>query len=164
MSPLPFQTSFLIFRLRTSQALSKLRTLKCAVLRSRDVKMVFFLSLRESTARPGTIEPDILPFSSAASQTSTTRLVSSNPSITSTFREYITTWDTSDAPALFRRIICILAFFLHLPLNIISILSYGLSLGLFLGIVFSVLNLLCLGLALWKLDVMRGQRLFYNWM
>lgn len=41
-------------------------------------------------------------------------------------------------------------------------MSRGLSLWLFLGIVFSLLNLFCVGYALWKLDIMRGQRVFFN--
>lgn len=51
---------------------------------------------------------------------------------------------------------------LHLPINVISILSYGISFWLFLGIVISVLNLFGVGWSLWKLDVMRGERGFYG--
>jgi hypothetical protein len=132
--------------------------------------MFFFLKLKESTIRPGTIEPDILPFSSSsaasasASENSTTCLVTSKATSSTTFHDYITTWDTSDSPALLRRLVCLGAFLLHVPLNIISILAHGLSLTLILAVIFSALNLLCLALALWKLDVMRGQRLFYHWM
>jgi hypothetical protein len=35
---------------------------------------------------------------------------------------------------------------------------------LFLGIIMSLLNLACVGMALWKLDVMSGERRFYSWM
>jgi len=46
-------------------------------------------------------------------------------------------------------------------LNIISILSWG-FLFIFLGILLSLLNLACVGAALWKLDVMSGERQFYG--
>lgn len=128
--------------------------------------MVFlFLSLRES--QHGRIEPDILPISSSSS---TTLLqpqalpTNKNPPRFqgSDFQSYITTWDVSDKPALFRKCVCILALVLHIPINVISILSYGLSFWLFLGIVLSLLNLGCVGYALWKLDAMRGERVFYS--
>ncbi|KAK0105126.1 hypothetical protein ONS95_004512 [Cadophora gregata] len=125
--------------------------------------MFFFLSLRES-AQGGRIEPDILPSSS-----STNGLVNPSSSTksprqfsTSAFRSYITQWDLSDKPSFARRCVCLLAFVLHLPINILSIMSYGVSLWLFLEVVFSLLNLFCVGYALWKLDVMRGQRVFFN--
>lgn len=57
---------------------------------------------------------------------------------------------------------CMLAMCLHVPMNVLSIMSYGLSLWLFFGIVVSLLNLLCVGISLWKLDEMRGARLIYN--
>jgi hypothetical protein len=127
--------------------------------------MFFFLSLRESSTHQGTIEPDVLPSSSShigllppSSQKSAPRWS------TSAFREYITDWEFSDRPALFRRCACILALFLHTPINIISILSYGFSFMMFFGIIMSVLNLFCVALALWKLDIMRGQRMFYTYM
>jgi hypothetical protein len=85
-------------------------------------------------------------------------------SFTSSFCEYIIEWDFSDRPALIRRLACVLAFILHIPLNIISILSWGISFFLFLGIIMSLLNLVCVGVALWKLDVMSGERRFYSWM
>ena len=68
----------------------------------------------------------------------------------------------SDKPALFRRVVCMLCWILHTPINLIWILSYGFSFMLFVGIVVSFLNLACVGVALWKLDVMRGGRLFYS--
>ena len=125
--------------------------------------MFFFLSLRESSTHPGTIEPDVLP--SSPSQIGLLPPSSQKPAprwSTSPFREYITDWNFSDRPALFRRCGCILALFLHTPINIISILSYGFSVMMFFGIIMSVLNLFCVALALWKLDVMRGQRMFYT--
>jgi hypothetical protein len=79
----------------------------------------------------------------------------------SAFREYITTWDFSDRPALIRRLACTLAFVLHIPLNILSILSWG-FLFMFMGIVLSLANLACVGVALWKLDIMSGERQFYG--
>jgi hypothetical protein len=122
--------------------------------------MFFFLSLRESS--PGTIEPDILPTSSSTQGLITTKAPPRWS--TSPFREYITTWDFSDRPSMIRRLGCILAFILHIPLNIISILSWGISLFMFLGIILSLLNLACVGAALWKLDVMSGERRFYGWL
>lgn len=123
----------------------------------------FFLSLRESQ-HGGRIEPDI-----PSSSSSVGLLPSSNSTTNPTprwqdsdFREYITTWDTSDKIALFRRVLCISALVLHLPINVISVLSYGISFWMFLGIVLSVLNLVCVGFALGKLDIMRGQRVFFN--
>ncbi|KUJ09853.1 uncharacterized protein LY89DRAFT_724232 [Mollisia scopiformis] len=117
----------------------------------------FFLSLRESGSR---IEPDILPTSTS---TSASLLPKAPPRWQdSEFQDYITNWDTSDKPALFRRVACMLALVLHLPINGISILSYGISFWLFMGIVISVLNLGGVGWALWKLDTMRGERVFYG--
>lgn len=52
-------------------------------------------------------------------------------------------------------------WFLHTPINLIWILSYGFTIMLFVGIVVIFLNLACVGAALWKLDVMRGGRLLY---
>ncbi|KAF8862633.1 hypothetical protein BDZ45DRAFT_670853 [Acephala macrosclerotiorum] len=121
----------------------------------------FFLSLRESQ-HSGRIEPDI-PSSSVSLLPSSNSTTKAPPRWQgSEFREYITTWDTSDRAALFRRAVCILALVLHLPINVISILSYGISFWMFWGVVLSVLNLFCVGFALWKLDVMRGQRIFFN--
>jgi len=138
--------------------------------------MFAFITLRESTTRPGTIEPDILPTSSAASTTSRTGLfptsVDSGSGSTSakanisrwssSYQEWITRWDLSDHPATLRKILCIAAVGLHVPMNVISIVSYGLSLWAFLGIIMSVLNLVCVGISLWKLDEMRGGRLVYG--
>lgn len=45
----------------------------------------------------------------------------------------------------------------------ISIVTYGISLWMFVGIVISALNIFCVGFAVWKLDVMRGERGFYSW-
>ncbi|KAE9365367.1 hypothetical protein N431DRAFT_387568 [Stipitochalara longipes BDJ] len=112
---------------------------------------MFFFSLRQSSNN--TVEPSILPTSSAPKF--------SRDWSTSPFREYITTWDFSDRPGTIRRLACILAFVLHIPLNIISILSWG-FLFIFLGILLSLLNLACVGAALWKLDVMSGERQFYG--
>jgi hypothetical protein len=103
--------------------------------------MVFSLSLRQTSN--GTIEAG--PSSSTLSA----------------FREYITTWDFSDRAALIRRLACTLAFALHIPLNILSILSWG-FLFMFMGIVLSLANLACVGAALWKLDIMSGERQFYG--
>ncbi|PMD30720.1 hypothetical protein L207DRAFT_198612 [Hyaloscypha variabilis F] len=113
--------------------------------------MPFFFTLRQSSNN--TIEPSLLPTSSGPK-------FSTNWS-TSPFYEYITTWDFTDRPGTFRRLACILAFVLHIPLNIISILSWG-FLFIFLGILLSLLNLACVGAALWKLDVMSGERQFYG--
>ena len=128
--------------------------------------MFFFLNLRESQTRPGTIEPDILPsFSGASSQRPQIQTHTSKYPVgtwqSSSFRQYITDWDLS-RQALMRKLACILAVCLHLPINILSILSYGISLMMFFGIIISVLNLLCVGIALWKLDIMSGQRLLFN--
>ncbi len=114
-------------------------------------KMPFFFTLRQSSSN--TIEPSLLPTSSGPK-------FSTNWS-TSPFYEYITTWDFTDRPGTFRRLACIMAFVLHIPLNIISILSWG-FLFIFLGILLSLLNLACVGAALWKLDVMSGERQFYG--
>jgi hypothetical protein len=35
---------------------------------------------------------------------------------------------------------------------------------MFFGIVMSMLNLFCVAIVLWKLDIMRGQRMFYTYM
>jgi len=130
--------------------------------------MVFFLPLRQSTTNPGTIEPDVFP-SASSSQAAAPRstgpiaLKSPLPSLeTSAFTEYITRWDLSDRPALLRKVICVLAVLLHLPQNFISIFSHGLSVLLVVWILLSVLNLVCVAIAMWRLDVMRGQRLVYN--
>ena len=45
--------------------------------------------------------------------------------------------------------------------NADSVGRSGFSFMLFVGIVISFLNLACVGVALWKLDVMRGGRLIY---
>ncbi|KAH7310992.1 hypothetical protein BKA65DRAFT_518426 [Rhexocercosporidium sp. MPI-PUGE-AT-0058] len=127
--------------------------------------MFFFLPLRESS-QGGRIEPDILPSSSSTTglipPPSNNKPSSASRFSTSAFRAYITEWDLSDKPAFARRCTCTLAFFLHLPINVLSIMSYGFSWGVVLGVLFSVLNLFCVGYALWKLDVMRGQRVFFN--
>jgi hypothetical protein len=125
--------------------------------------MFFFFSFRESQTRPGTIESDVLPsFSSnPQSQDSNASKYPTATYYTSSFRAYITDWDLQ-RHELIRKLGCILAVCLHVPINIISILSYGISLMLFFGIIISVLNLLGVGFALWKLDVMVGQRLFLN--
>jgi hypothetical protein len=123
------------------------------------VKMFFFLTLRESPN--GSIEPDILPSSSSTQGLVTPK---SPPRwSTSPFRSYITTWDFSDRVGIIRRFGCMLAFMLHTPLNVISMLSWGVSLLMFVGILLSLLNLVCVGAALWKLDVMKGERAFYGW-
>ncbi|CAG8975333.1 hypothetical protein HYALB_00005663 [Hymenoscyphus albidus] len=109
--------------------------------------MVFFLSVRESTTHPGTIEPDIS--------------MPSAPTVKAGLKEYLTTWDRSDSAAFARRIAVFVAFGLHVPMNVISLLSRS-GLSFILGELFSVLNLVCVGLALWKIDLMRGSRLFYN--
>ncbi|KAG0644995.1 hypothetical protein D0Z07_9256 [Hyphodiscus hymeniophilus] len=111
--------------------------------------MFFFLNFRES--RNGTIEPGFIPFHNP------TEFDSEHHS----FREYITNWDIS-RQALVRRLACILAVCFHVPMNLISVLSYVVSLQMFFGIIISVLNLLCVGIAMWKLDVMSGQKLFFN--
>jgi hypothetical protein len=123
--------------------------------------MFAFFSLRET--RGGTIEPDILPsFSNNSnSQDPNSSKYPTATYYTSSFRTYITDWDLKSYE-LIRKLACILAVCLHVPINIISILSYGISLMMFFGIIISVLNLLGVGIALWKLDVMTGQRLFFN--
>ncbi|KAL2062200.1 hypothetical protein VTL71DRAFT_6466 [Oculimacula yallundae] len=123
--------------------------------------MFFFLSLRES-AQGGRIEPDILPSSSSTNGLVGATSKSPKNFSTSAFRSYITQWDLSDKPAFARRCVCTLAVFLHLPINILSMLSYRFSLWIILGVGLSLLNLVCVGVAMWKLDVMRGQRVFFN--
>jgi hypothetical protein len=128
--------------------------------------MFFFLSLRESSTHPGTIEPDILPSSSAASTTSHSGLIPSTKASTSrwsaSYYDWITRWDTSDSAGVLRKVVCILALFLHVPMNVLSVVSYGVSFWLFFRIVISVLNLLGVAVSLWKLDEMRGARLVYH--
>lgn len=123
----------------------------------------FFLSLRESQ-HGGRIEPDIPSSSSSVGLLPSSGITTKAPPRwqDSEFRDYITTWDTSDKAALFRRLICMLALVLHVPINVVSIMSYGISFWMFAGIVLSVLNLFCMGFALWKLDIMRGHRIFFN--
>ncbi|TVY58690.1 hypothetical protein LSUE1_G008775, partial [Lachnellula suecica] len=103
--------------------------------------------------------PDILP--SSSSQTGLLPSTTKMQSQASSFKSYITTWDLSSS-GLARRLSCILALCFHIPLNILSILSHGVSVLMFVWIILSVLNLLCVGVGLWKLDVMRGQRWFYG--
>jgi hypothetical protein len=111
--------------------------------------MFLFLSLKQ--VQNGTIEPDILPSSSSQMALSPAAIEYSDPRWSnSPFREYITTWDVSDRPALIRKVICVLAFFLHIPINIISIWSYGITLMMFVGMIIGVLNLLGVAIALWK--------------
>jgi hypothetical protein len=113
-------------------------------------KMFFsFLVFRE--ARHGTIEPDGLPSSSSS--------LIPKAAPRSSFRTYITTWDFSDRPATLRRLACILAFVLHVPLNIMSIVSWGISIWIFVGIMLNALNLVCVGISLWRLDIMGGDRI-----
>jgi hypothetical protein len=91
--------------------------------------MFFFLTLRESSRQPGTIEPDVLPSSS-----STVGLVPGKSSLGSTassFRVWLTTWDFKDGPTITRKISCILALCFHIPLNIISIVSHGVHILMF---------------------------------
>lgn len=76
------------------------------------------------------------------------------------FRDYLTTWDTSDRPAFLRKCLCFLAFFSHIPLNLINIAILQMMIRMWIfSILWSLLNLFCIGIALWKLDVMRGERL-----
>jgi len=130
--------------------------------------MVFFLPLRQSTTTPGTIEPDIFPTTSSSTQmfssnTGPIALKSPLPSFeTSAYTEYITRWDLSDRPALSRKVVCVLAVLLHVPQNVISIWSHGISVILVVYLLLSVLNLVCVAIAMWRLDVMRGERLVYN--
>jgi len=128
--------------------------------------MAFFLPLRQSSTTPGTIEPDIFPTSSApqaSRSTGPTATKSPFPSIdTSAFSDYITRWDLSDRPAALRKVICVLAVLLHIPQNVISIISHGLSVIMVLWILLSVFNLVCVIISMWRLDVMRGQKLVYN--
>jgi len=121
--------------------------------------MFFFLSLREGSN--GTIEPDI-PTSTTSSAPLITAPKDQPPSSNSNFGEYLKDWNTSAPPALIRKCICFIALFLHIPINFISIWSYGFGFKIFLGIIWSLLNLFCVGMALWKLDVMRGERLIQH--
>jgi hypothetical protein len=57
-----------------------------------------------------------------------------------------------------------LAFCLHVPINVIHVLARGVNMMIFVGLVLILPNLACLGAALWNLDIMRGKRLFYRWM
>lgn len=98
--------------------------------------MFFLFGLRQSETRPGTIEPDIgLP---------------SGPSGKAGFKEYITTWDRSDSATFARRIAVFVAFGLHVPMNIISLVGHH-GVGFIVACIFSVLNVICVGLALWKI-------------
>ncbi|KAH8647439.1 hypothetical protein BGZ60DRAFT_423841 [Tricladium varicosporioides] len=78
------------------------------------------------------------------------------------FRSYATKWDRSDGPAFIRRCVCFFALGLHIVMNVMTIASHGGVVRIVLGVLFSVLNILCIAFSLWKLDVMRGTRLFYK--
>ena len=117
--------------------------------------MFLFLSLKQG--QNGTIEPEFLPSSSSQMALSPAVIEYSDPRWSnSPFREYITTWDVSDRRALIRKVICVLAFSLHIPINIISIWSYGITFMMFVGMIISVLNLLGVAIALWKVWVSHG--------
>ena len=113
--------------------------------------MFFFLTLRESSRQPGTIEPDVLPSSSSTVGLVPGQSKSALWSTTSSFRTWLTTWDFKDAPTITRKIFCILALCFHIPLNVISIVSHGIHLLMFVWILLSLLNLLGIAYALWNL-------------
>ena len=120
--------------------------------------MFFFVSLRQSSAQPGTIGPDIPSISSRVDSPpnqSSKQVPRWSPS---SFREYILHWDLAECVGFFRKSMCSLALFLHIPINVISILSFA----MFVGIIISFLNVLCMAIVLWTLDVMRGVRLLYG--
>ncbi|CAG8948667.1 hypothetical protein HYFRA_00001787 [Hymenoscyphus fraxineus] len=75
----------------------------------------------------------------------------SAPTVKAGLKEYLTTWDRSDSAAFARRIAVFVAFGLHVPMNGIGLLSRS-GLGFVLGALFGVLNLGCVGVALWKID------------
>jgi hypothetical protein len=76
-----------------------------------------------------------------------------------TFLQWLKAWNfsSSSSGARTRKIFCVVAFITHIFLNFIYafLLSDGV---LFLGIIFSLLNLWCMGVGLHRLDVMRGER------
>jgi hypothetical protein len=76
----------------------------------------------------------------------------------SPFGEWLTSWSDLSGTPLARKVVCILALCFHIPLNIISIYAWGLSFGMFVGLAVSLLNLWGVLIALWKLDVMKGER------
>jgi len=80
-----------------------------------------------------------------------------SPAHPSPFGGWLTTWDLT-GPDLARKIACVVALCMHIPLNIISIYTWGFSFGMFVGVAVSLLNLWGILMALWKLDVMKGER------
>lgn len=123
--------------------------------------MVFFLSLRQTPN--GQIEPDVPPSSASAHSHTALFTHPKSSGFSGTFGEYLTTWDFSgEKGALARKCACFLALLFHLPVNVISTMAHGWSPWIVLYLLLSVLNLACVAVGLWKLDVMRGQRLFYS--
>jgi hypothetical protein len=94
--------------------------------------MSFLLPLRRSPTDPSTLTIET--------------------SATAGIAKYLRTWSDLSTPEFTRKIIIFLIFFgTHTPLNVLSFLSHGPGLGMILGLVFSLLNLICVGVALWKI-------------
>jgi hypothetical protein len=76
-----------------------------------------------------------------------------------TFLQWLMAWNFSSSSkgALVRKIVCVLALLLHTLFNYVY--TYAFSNGVILfGLIFSLLNLWCMGVGLHRLDVMRGER------
>ena len=80
-----------------------------------------------------------------------------SPTHPSPLGAWLTTWDLT-GPDLARKVACVVALCLHIPLNIISIYTWGLRFTMFVGGAISLVNLWGVLMALWKLDVMKGER------
>jgi len=80
----------------------------------------------------------------------------------SDFLTYTTTWRELSGASRTRKIACIIAFLFHIPLNVLSVSRLGISFFFPLSVLVSLVNLLCVGLALWKIDVMRGERVVFG--
>jgi hypothetical protein len=91
----------------------------------------------------------LLPFRRSQMDPSTLTI---DTSVTAGITTYITTWRDLSTSLLTRKLIVFLMFFgTHVPLNILSFLSHGMGFGMLLRLVFSMLNLACVGVALWKI-------------
>jgi hypothetical protein len=108
-----------------------------------------FLSVRPSSTEPGTIETAMPSLSSSFFSTSS-------------YGTYLTTWDTSDMPALGRRCGCFLILLLHIGININTLISHGIGFNLVFNLLWSVLSIVCIAYALYRLDIMRGERFVFR--
>ncbi|KAM3066628.1 hypothetical protein ACMFMF_010134 [Clarireedia jacksonii] len=78
-----------------------------------------------------------------------------------TFLRWLRAWNFSSSSrgALVRKIFCVLALVMHLPLSFYySFSAFPGVVGLILGGILSLFNLWCMGVGLHRLDVMRGER------